>query len=95
MELEVEADHEQAVRVLRVLLTHAMEGSGDRAPGVSAEASGGKAAIVVPLGGSDPGAGGHRLYLARGLARLMSGEVAVVELPGGDFAYSFTLNRRV
>jgi signal transduction histidine kinase len=96
-DLEVEADREQAVRALRMLLSRALEASaGDHLPRLFAEASGRRVSILVtlPAAPADEGAG-HGLYLARGLARLMSGEVALRELPGGELAYSFTLNRRV
>jgi hypothetical protein len=41
--------------------------------------------------GSDPGLA---LYMARGAARAMGGEVAVATAAGGDVLFSFTLNRR-
>jgi hypothetical protein len=41
--------------------------------------------------GPDPGLA---LYMARGAARAMGGEVAVALDPGGDLLMSFTLNRR-
>ncbi len=84
------------------------EGSG---PELSVEASGVQVRILValPAGaaieeaaerGSEPfsssdGYLGLPLYLSRGLARLMSGEVAAITLPGGRSAFSFNLNRRV
>src|SRR2546421_604977 len=41
--------------------------------------------------GPDPGLA---LYMARGAARAMGGEVAVAAASGGDVLFSFTLNRR-
>jgi two-component system sensor histidine kinase KdpD len=80
-------------------------------PELSAEAAGGQVRILVapPIGvtiddpadaklepfSSSEGNLGLPLYLSRGLARLMSGGLAVVKLPGGRSAFSFNLNRRV
>ncbi|MBJ7599366.1 MAG: hypothetical protein DLM67_14490 [Candidatus Nephthysia bennettiae] len=89
-------------------LRRSPEGS---APELSAEVSGGQVRILValptgvaieepaepllePFSSSD-GDLGLPLYLARRLAGLMWGVVAVVTLPGGRSAFSFNLNRRV
>jgi signal transduction histidine kinase len=111
-EIAVEADREQAIRVLRALISAAVQRSPEgSAPELSVEASGAQVRILVvlPAGAaieepaerwSEPfsSSGGYLglpLYLSRGLARLMSGEVAAITLPGGRSAYSFNLNRRV
>jgi signal transduction histidine kinase len=107
--LEVEADRELAIRALRALLLQALERSdepfvevepGDglvwlrvrTPPGPLAE---GRAAPgfepLVPAG-RDPGLA---LYMARGLARAMGGDLVVSPGPDADFLFSFTLNRRV
>jgi signal transduction histidine kinase len=111
-DITVEADQELSVRVIRALISAAIqrspEGSG---PELSAEASGGQVRILVALPAgvtieepaepppapfsSSGGDLGLPLHLSRGLARLMSGGVAVVTLPGGRSAFSFNLNRRV
>jgi two-component system sensor histidine kinase MtrB len=99
----------RALRALiSAALQRSPEGSG---PDLSADSSGGKVRILValpagvtieeaPERGLEPfssskGDLGMGLFLARGLARLMSGEVAAVTLPGGRSAFSFNLNRRV
>ena len=99
----------RALRALiSAALQRAPEGPG---PELSAEASGERVRILVALpasvtidepaeGGLEPfssseGDLGLDLFLSRGLARLMSAEVAVVSLPGGGSAFSFNLSRRV
>jgi signal transduction histidine kinase len=112
-EIRVEADPEQSVRVLRALISTALQRSPEKSEHeLSAEASRGQARILValpsgeaieepeeprsePFSPSPEGDLGLPLHLSRRLARLMSGEVAVVKLPGGRSALSFTLNRRV
>jgi signal transduction histidine kinase len=112
-EVTVEADPEQSVRVIRALISAAIQRSPEGpGPELSAgEASGGQVRILVALPAgviievpaqpppepfsSPEGDLSLPLYLARRLAGLMSGEVAVVTLPGGRSAFSFNLNRRV
>jgi signal transduction histidine kinase len=96
------------VALISAAVQRSPEGS---APELSVEASGAQVRILVVLAagaaieepaerGSEPfsSSDGYLrlpLYLSRGLARLMSGEVAAITLPGGRSAFSFNLNRRV
>ena len=112
-DLAVEADPEHSARVLRILLSAALQRSPEESSGpeLSAKASAGQVSILIAFpagatiegrteGGLEPFSPseedlGLPLYLSRGLARLMSGDVALVTLPNGRSAFSFTLNRRV
>jgi K+-sensing histidine kinase KdpD len=104
--LEVEADRGLATRALRALLVAALQRAQEPALGLQVEPEDGAVRLVVrvPPGkggeagfealrpaGSDPGLA---LYMARGAARAMGGEVAVATVAGGDVLFSFTLNRR-
>jgi signal transduction histidine kinase len=110
-EVTVRADREQAVRVLRGLLSTARQRSPEGselevrvelpAPGQVRLIVAPAAGVVLPAGEeafqafSAAADSGLALHLARGLARRMGGEVAVATRPGGGSAFSFTLNRRV
>jgi histidine kinase len=108
--LEVEADRALATRALRALLVAALQRAREPALGLQVEPEDGAVRLVVrvPAGkggeargeasfealraaGPDPGLA---LYMARGAARAMGGEVAVASASGGDVLFSFTLNRR-
>jgi K+-sensing histidine kinase KdpD len=104
--LEVEADQALATRALRALLVAALQRAREPALALQVEPEDGAVRLVVrvPPGkggeagfealrpaGSDPGLA---LYMARGAARAMGGEVAVATVAGGDVLFSFTLNRR-
>ena len=107
--LEVDADRELAIRALRALLLQALERSDE--PFVEVEPGDGLVWLRVrmppgplPEGRAEPGfeplvpAGrdpGLALYMARGLARVMGGDLVVSPGPDADFLFSFTLNRRV
>jgi signal transduction histidine kinase len=109
--LEVEADRELAVRALRALLLAALERSPEAQVELEVEPEDGLVKLIVrmqpgsgqenradpgfePLvpAGRDPGLG---LYMARGVARAMGGDLVVSSESGADFVFSFTLNRRV
>jgi signal transduction histidine kinase len=110
-EVTVQADREQAVRVLRGLLSTAVRCSPEGAElevGIEQPAAGQIRLIVAPPAGVVLPAGdeafqafsaaaenGLALHLSRGLARRMGGEVAVATRPGGGSAFSFTHNGRV
>jgi K+-sensing histidine kinase KdpD len=107
--LEVEADRALATRALRALLVAALQRAREPALALQVEPEDGAVRLVVrvPAGkggeaseagfealrsdGPDPGLA---LYMARGAARAMGGEVAVASASGGDVLFSFTLNRR-
>ena len=107
--LEVDADRELAIRALRALLLQALERSDE--PFVEVEPGDGLVWLRVrmppgplPEGRAEPGfeplvpAGrdpGLALFMARGLARAMGGDLVVSPGPDADFLFSFTLNRRV
>jgi signal transduction histidine kinase len=109
--LEVEADRELAIRALRALLLQALERSDEPFLEVGVEPGDGLVWLRVrttpgplPEGRAAPGfeplvpAGrdpGLALYMARGLARAMGGDLVVSPGPDADFLFSFTLNRRV
>lgn len=109
--LQVEADRGLAVRALRALVLGALERSSEPALELDVEADGGLVRLRVrrppgslPEGRAKPGfeplvpAGrdpGLALYMARGVARAMGGDLVASSDPGGDFLFSFTLNRRV
>jgi hypothetical protein len=99
-----------ATRALRALLVTAHQRAPEPALALQVEPEAGEVRLVVrvPAGkggeargeagfealrpsGPDPGLA---LYMARGAARAMGGEVAVVSGAGGDVLLSFTLNRR-
>jgi signal transduction histidine kinase len=110
-EVTVRADREQAVRVLRGLLSTAIKRSPEcselevrvelPAPGQVRLIVAPAAGVVLPAGEeafqafSAADDSGLALHLSRGLARRMGGEVAVATRPGGGSVFSFTLNRRV
>ena len=108
--LEVEADRALATRALRALLVAALQRAREPALALQVEPEDRAVRLVVrvPAGkggeargeagfealksdGPDPGLA---LYMARGAARAMGGEVAVAAASGGDVLFSFTLNRR-
>lgn len=108
--LEVEADRGLATRALRALLVTALQRAPESAPGLEVEPADGtvRMVVLVPAGkggearaeagfealtpaGPDPGLA---LYMARGAARAMGGDVTVTSDAGGDLVLSFTLNRR-
>jgi K+-sensing histidine kinase KdpD len=109
--LEVEADRELAIRALRALLLGALERSDQPLVEVDVEPGERLVRLrvrtppgSVPEGRAEPGfeplvpAGrdpGLALYMARGVARAMGGDLVVSSGPGADFLFSFTLNRRV
>lgn len=99
-DVRVEADPARSVEALSALISAALQRSPEgSATELSAEASDGRVRVLVtmPAGAVSESAGTDALalFLARALARLTSAEVAAVELPGGRFAFSFNLNRRV
>jgi K+-sensing histidine kinase KdpD len=110
-EVTVQVDPEQAVRVLRGLLSTALQCSPEGSElevSVEQPAAGQVRLIVAPPAGvvlptgeeafkafSAAADPGLALHLSRGLARRMGGEVAVATRPGGGSVFSFTLNRRV
>jgi K+-sensing histidine kinase KdpD len=110
-DLEVEADRELAIRALRALLLGALERSDQPLVEVDVEPGERLVRLrvrtppgSVPEGRAEPGfeplvpAGrdpGLALYMARGVARAMGGDLVVSSGPGADFLFSFTLNRRV
>jgi K+-sensing histidine kinase KdpD len=108
--LEVEVDRALATRALRALLVAALQRAREPALGLQVEPEDGAVRLVVrvPAGkggeargeasfealrpaGPDPGLA---LYMARGAARAMGGDVTVTSDAGGDLVLSFTLNRR-
>jgi K+-sensing histidine kinase KdpD len=108
--LEVEADRGLAIRALRALLVTALQRAPASPVGLQVEPGEDEVRLVVRVAagkagepraeagfealtpwGADPGLA---LYMARGAARAMGGEVAVAWDPGGDLLMSFTLNRR-
>jgi histidine kinase len=109
--LKVEADRELAIRALRALLLGALERSDQPLVEVDVEPGERLVRLrvrtppgSVPEGRAEPGfeplvpAGrdpGLALYMARGVARAMGGDLVVSSGPGADFLFSFTLNRRV
>jgi two-component system sensor histidine kinase KdpD len=109
--LEVEADRELTIRALRALLLGALERSSEPLLRLEVEAEDGRVRLLVrippgsmPQDGVEPGfeplvpAGrdpGLALYMARGAARAMGGDLVVSAEPDTGFLFSFTLSRRV